>query len=546
MYTGENVVILNYSEWIIQLGLYICYFLLLVLCTKLYIHSPSKTPKYLIHQTEKNWESPYLIDLELIKKDDECKEGYTQLELGKWSGITEYTCLCYQGEKIFFTTNKKNICKHNSDDNKYKNAYKCIELDKIDSEIINTYGNYKFCGKYSSKNIISYHNSIANQFISSSSIDYYKTPFSIDEKEKGIIDIKITNKILEKNRGYDCIGINGINLCIKRLDTNSVNIYQFNEFITDIHYSNELICASEEMNNINTINDYYKNSRNVYYNNNKQCLLNKNDEYVNYYIDDNFVRTSIIDIDMDNMDNAIIKKNEIYNDYIKKYYTEIKDKHKADILNYRNYYPVLVAQKYLYGIGCQYYEKTKFYFTLLNHFYHNKNIALSIIVFTLITTVTAVIFVSFNLYQNCVDYPTVYLSFSIILVSSLVINMTLTGVYLGYSYYLQVNLGKIFSECRIDYQGESLKADTANYYYNYRSYNKALPIEIGLYEDLNYVVNVSLALAITEVVVLILIVLYFVFNCYRYTFVALRNESGELIRTKKRKKKDLMDLVKMI
>ena len=44
MYSGENVVILNYSEWIIQLGLYICFFLLLVLCTKLYIHSPSKAP----------------------------------------------------------------------------------------------------------------------------------------------------------------------------------------------------------------------------------------------------------------------------------------------------------------------------------------------------------------------------------------------------------------------------------------------------------------------------------------------------------------------
>ena len=53
MYSGENVVILNYSEWIIQLGLYICYFLLLVLCTKLYIHSPSKAPNYLKYQTKK-------------------------------------------------------------------------------------------------------------------------------------------------------------------------------------------------------------------------------------------------------------------------------------------------------------------------------------------------------------------------------------------------------------------------------------------------------------------------------------------------------------
>ena len=67
MYSGENVVILNYSEWIIQLGIYICYFALLVLCTKLYILSPSKAPRYLEYQTRKSWESKYLIDLELKK-----------------------------------------------------------------------------------------------------------------------------------------------------------------------------------------------------------------------------------------------------------------------------------------------------------------------------------------------------------------------------------------------------------------------------------------------------------------------------------------------
>lgn len=126
MYSGENVVILNYSEWIIQLGLYICYFLLLILCTKLYIHSPLKAPNYLAYQTQKNWESTYLIDLELKDKNINCDSGYTQLQLGKWSGITEYTCICYNSDKIFFTTNKKNICKHNSENNKYKNIFNDI------------------------------------------------------------------------------------------------------------------------------------------------------------------------------------------------------------------------------------------------------------------------------------------------------------------------------------------------------------------------------------------------------------------------------------
>ena len=62
MNTGENVVILNYSEWIIQLSLYIFYFLLLVLCTKLYINSRTKAPNYLLHQTKKSLEFPYLVD----------------------------------------------------------------------------------------------------------------------------------------------------------------------------------------------------------------------------------------------------------------------------------------------------------------------------------------------------------------------------------------------------------------------------------------------------------------------------------------------------
>ena len=73
MNKGENVVILNYSEWKIQLGLYICYFLLLVLCTNLFIHSRSKTPNYLLYQTKKSWESPYLIDLELIDETRNCR-----------------------------------------------------------------------------------------------------------------------------------------------------------------------------------------------------------------------------------------------------------------------------------------------------------------------------------------------------------------------------------------------------------------------------------------------------------------------------------------
>ena len=541
MNSGENVVILNYSEWIIQLGLNILNFLLLVLCTKLYIHSPLKTPNYLSLQTNKSWESAYLVDLELQDTNSNCKQNYIQLDLGKWSGITEYTCLCYNNDNVFFTTNKKTICKHNSNDNRYKNTYICKELTKIDPQELKMYNNYKFCGKYSSKKIKSYHNQISNKFITYPNVDNYKSN-SISIDEKGIIDIKISKNINFIEEGYE---EKGNNLYIKMSKNNLINIYEFNEFITGIHYSNELICACEEMTNINPINSYNKNSRNVYYGKNKQCLRNKNQEYQHYYIDDNFIRTSIIDIDLDN--NNLNKKKEAYKDYPKiiEYYDNIKNNEKVDILGNSNNFPFLVAQKYLYGIGCQYYENTDFYFSLYNNFYHNKNMALSIIVFTLITSVTNVIFVSFNLYQSCVDYPLVYLTFCIILVTGLITNLTLTAVYFGYCCYLKKYLGKIYNECRIDF---SWTSNTINNFYNfnYQSANKALPIEIGLYEDLNFVFYVSLVMVITEFVILILLIIYFAFNCYRYTFISLKNESGDIIKSRKRRKKDLMDLVKMI
>ena len=542
MYSGENVVILNYSEWIIQLGLYVCYFLLLVLSTKLYIHSPSKAPNYLAFQTNKSWESPYLVDLKLIKGNQNCDSDYKQISLGQWSGITEYTCLCYNNENIFFTSNKKSICKHNSEDNKYKNNYICTELDKIDSIILDTYNNYKFCGKYSRKKIITYHNNLNNKFLTNPNVDNYKSKF-LSVEEYGIIDIKISKNKNLTLEGYES---RENNLYIKKYNNNTLNIYEFNEFITDIHYANELICTCDEMTNVNSINNFYKNSRNVYYNNIKQCLRNKNQEYKNYYIDDNFIRTSIIDIDID---ASLNKKNEAYNDYsnIKDYYSKIKSNNKVDILKYSNNYPILVAQKYLYGIGCQYYEKTNFYFMLFRYFYHNKNMALSIIIFSLATSITAIIYVSFNLYQSCIDYPLVYLTFSIILVVSLLTDLTLSGVYLGYCVYLKYYFGKILNECRIDYSGDSNNIIKNQYnFFNYHTSNKALPMEIGLYEDLDFVLYVSLVLVITEVVILILLIIYFAFNCYRYTFLTLRNESGDIIKTRRRRKKDLMDLVKMI
>ena len=540
MNSGENVVILNYSEWIIQLGIYACYFLLLILCTKLYIHSPSKAPNYIEYQTKKNWESKYLIDLELKLKTETCSDGFTQIKLGKWSGINDFTCICYNG-KVSFTSSDKKICKHDSASNKYKDTYICSELNEINSEELTTYNGYIFCGKYSSNSIISYHNNIINRLDSTNIVDSYKT-IQLNN-EPGIIDIK-----LNQNKDYTLEGYvgRGNGLYIKILNVTNINIYQFNEFITDIHYLNELICVNDEMTNNNPINDFYKNSRNIYYSNNKQCLKTKNDEYKNYYINDNFIRTSLIDENFNpsSSDNSY-DLSYFYkdNNNIINYYNNIKD--KVDIISNVKNYPVLVAQKYLYGIGCQYYDTTKFYFSLFDYFYHNKKISLCIVIFTLISSVSAIILVSFNLYQNCVDSPFVYLTFSSILIISLVVDATLTGIFLGFSVYLKNHFGKIFDECRIDFYGAS-NSINYNQGLNNINYNKALPVEIGLYEDLKYVFYVSLIMFVTEMIILILMIIYFLFNCYRYTFISLKNERGNIIKSRRVQKRDLMDLVKML
>ena len=529
MYPGYNDVILHYSEWIIQIGIHILFFCLIILCTKLYIYSPSKAPQYLIYQSQINWESRYLTNITLIPINENCVQGYNVIQLGFWSGIdSDSSCICYSEDNVYFTTSNKKICKHNKSNKKYKNIYICKKIPAIDKKTLTSYNGYKFCGQYSNRNISSYHDEIITYINrGENAIDLYKThEFSLNSP--GIIDIKLSKNNMshiftEYEERFDN-GSDKFYLYIKySSSSNRVNIYEFNEFITSLHYSNELICTYDDMSNNIQINIFYKNSRNVFYSNNKKCLLTKNKEYKNYYIDDNFIRTSIVDVDIG---SNINNKDKIYKDYpeIQNYYNiSISDNKYINILNSGNKYPLLVAQKYLYGVGCQYYKKLKSYNSLLDYFYHNKNIALTIIIFTLASSVISIIFISFNMYRGCVDYPIVYLTFSIILVTCMLVDMIMSGIYLGFCIYLRKNMEKILSECRIDFSG---KYSGSNYYMiNYNNNNKSLPIEVGLYEDLKYVLIIIIIMAVFEVVIFIMIIIYFCCNCYKYTFITLENVS---------------------
>ena len=115
---------------------------------------------------------------------------------------------------------------------------------------------------------------------------------------------------------------------------------------------------------------------------------------------------------------------------------------------------------------------------------------------------------------------------------------------MGFCIYLRNLFNKIFEECRIDF-GDLSTQINYNSFIN-TNYNKALPIEIGLNEDLQYVFYMSLIMFLTEMIILILLIIYFLFNCYRYTFVSLKNERGNIIKSRQVQKRDLMDLVKML
>ena len=531
MYSGYNEVILHYSEWIIQIGIHILYFCLIILSTKLYIYSPSKAAHYLISQSKKNWESPYLTDIKVIPKNDSCPSNYKPIDLGYWTGIaSDSSCICYNDNTVYFTTSSKKICKHNTSNKKFKNIYICKKIARKNKITLNSYNGFQFCGKYSTKTIASYHEEIIAKIRNNeeiNAIDSYKNNV-LSVYEQGIIDIKLSqnnmSNIFSQNEGYEEKPTNNYFLYIKKSNANNrINIYEFNEFIINLHYSNELICTYDEMSNNIQINNFYKNSRNVFYGNNKKCLLTKGKEYKNYYIDDNFVRTSIVDIDIDLNINY---KTKIYKDYpmIQEYYNiNISDNKCINILDSGNKYPLLVAQKYLYGVGCQYFSQLKLYYSLLNYFYHNKNIALTIIVFTVMTSVISIIFISFNMYRGCIDYPCFYLTFCIILSICLIVDMVMTGIYLGFCLYVRYFMEKILFECRVNFSGIY---DNSNcYMINYNNNNKSLPIEIGLYEDLKYVLFIIIIMAAFEIVVFILIIIYFCCNCNKYTFIKLERVS---------------------
>ena len=299
-------IIHNYNEWIIESFLQLIYIFLLIITLMLFQNTPLKQSRFIRDQYEKNWGNGYIVDLNVT--NGSCNQNYNLTTFGYWSGIDdEKSCFC-SFNSIFLSSDSKSVCKHDSDDNLYKKIFKCQKINKIDYVPLSNFKNFSFCVRRNFENIITLHERIKNTINNDNYKTYYQTlldySIQIPNNSNPITEIIISSQNLT-NEGYGDYKVETLDdvyLNIKYLEKKEVNIFEFNDFITSIHFNNELICTYNDMNNIEYINDNeYISSLGFYYNNFKSCKnFDKNNlNYKNFSIQDNFIRTKkIIDDDL--------------------------------------------------------------------------------------------------------------------------------------------------------------------------------------------------------------------------------------------------------
>ena len=175
------------------------------------------------------------------------------------------------------------------------------KINKIDAVPINKFKNWTFCVKRYHENIFTLHERIKTFINKDNYKNYYESllndfSITINSNQTPITEIIISSENLTDDN-YNVTSLDeedNIYLNIKYLNNKEVNIFEFNDFITSIHFNNELICAYNDMNNIEFIDDNeYLNSHGFNYNGFKSCKNFKiNDlNYKNFSIQDNYIRT---------------------------------------------------------------------------------------------------------------------------------------------------------------------------------------------------------------------------------------------------------------
>ena len=513
-------IIHNYNEWIIESLLQIIYIFLLIITLMLFKNTPLKQSRFIRFQYEKNWVNGYIVEL-IPTNNGSCGTGYNLTTFGYWSGIdNEKSCICSFNSN-FLSSDSKSICNHDSDDNLYKKIFKCQKIRKIDSVPLKNFKYWTFCVKRNYENIFNLHENIKTSINEDDYKNYYESllnhSIKINLNQTPITEILISSKNLTDDN-YNVKSLDNetnIYLNIKYLSNKeNVNIFEFNDFITSIHFNNELICAYNDMNNIEFIDDNeYLNSLGFNYNGFKSCKNFKiNDlNYKNFSIQDNYIRTKKI------MDDDLLPNfyEYFYSNIstINNYYNQmnINDYIYKNIKNV----PQLVSQQYFYGIGCPFMSSVEKHFKKFGKIRILKNLIISITVFILLSYVSGVFFLIFRIFNNCYEYSCCFWINAILMFLNLGIAIILTSVYLGigmntYKYF--VNFQKY---CTIDLRGINNNNE------NYNNYlNKITPIEKNFVNNISMLMMYSLSLLMMEIIIVILKIVYLVLNYdeHKFTF----------------------------
>lgn len=487
------------NEWLLDSVLYICYFIILLIPPFLYVWTPSKTAKYLRNIYNKNWNSNYIIDITATER--ECENNSEKLTLGYWSGVGKDSCLCSFENKVQFATDDNSICKKRT----YKEIFNCTSIQNADPLSLEKYNGVNLCVKRNADSYTRLHTTLKNNFKNNDITGYinYLSSYNVTISSEAIVDLKISTKT--DLQGYNSsIGIgNGYFLYIKKISSTNNTIYDYNDLIVSIHFSNELICSYSDMSStsFNNKSKNYIDYGNIEYCN-KFSDTNLNISYDTLYYNDENPRMKPINIDS-------LPINDFYTSINSNNYYSTNSINLVDNENNK-----LVYQQYFYGIGCFRMESPEWHYKKFKNVRVIRKIAISIMVFGICLFALGIGFKIFKLFDNCIYNPCTYYIFSFFLFFSCITVLALSSCYHGFGYNTLNYLYDFNLYCQTDFSGR-------NGGYLHQGSN----LEKQLINDLQLVLNLNLGLIITSCFCLIFMMVYYILNCDQHRmFILLPSE----------------------
>ncbi len=373
---------------------------------------------YLPRQYEKNWNMNYLIDV-IPTKNRYCPEGYQTKVIGKWSGFHR-GCYCSNNETgIQIATEEE--CSETLND-----IFSCYPLMGIKPQDLVRYKGFQFCVKRANDNYISLFRKVDRIYSESENRDseldkdnnnynYNTTDYNDSYKgsrnnikdfsggfyekysdyikillnsappnyldENAIIDLKlldtkmfnisdISQKTFDLSK-YEEKKINNTNYSLFILRLRALNrpqnIFDLQKVLVDIHLYNELWCAYLDLSSTYLKSKFSKEDIN--YGDIDYC----EDFYLKHNstltFNDNFVNSIRLNFEFDNSASLF----DFYDwNGITDFYNHLKTQDPSNnpklIKNsmYRNFEPIMTAQKYFMGIGCLYSKDPENHIKVLN------------------------------------------------------------------------------------------------------------------------------------------------------------------------------------